>query len=55
MNIESILQLLEDYKPIEIVELLGLNDPEKLLEALSDYITENNEEVIENLEINGVI
>lgn len=55
MNIEAILRLLEDYKPIEIIELLGLNDPEKLLEVLSDYITENNEVVTENLEINGVI
>jgi hypothetical protein len=55
MNVAKINQVLEDYKPIEVLELLGLDDTEKLLEALEDYVMENTEEILENFEVNGVV
>ena len=55
MDVTKVKQILEDYKPIEVLELLGLDDTEKLLEVLDDYIMENVDEVVENLEVNGVI
>jgi len=55
MTSEQIKLLLEDYKPLEILELVQLEDTQELIEVLSEYISENLDWIEVNLEVNGII
>ena len=56
MTLPDIEAVLKKLTPEEVLDTCDMGiDSETLVEALADYIEENQEMILENLEANGVI
>ncbi len=55
LTFEDIMSNLHKLTSYEIIEVLALGNTDRLIEALNDYIGDNQESITENLYEAGVI
>jgi len=59
MTLPDIERVLKELSPEEVIDNCGLGEwrspSNRLVDALADHIEENQEAILENLEISGVV